>query len=286
MEFYVSTTAFRRQKIEDILSLAEKEGLNLEFSSGLPYRKDMIEVFKNASCPRLPHNYFPAPESAFVLNLASDNSENRDRSLHHARQGLELASSVGAPLYSAHAGFCLDPAPEELGHKLKPHQLIPRPKAWENFISGVKDLCQLAKDLNILLLIENNVISQRNLSEDGSNPVLCANAEEFLQLAQEIDHPNFGLLIDTAHLKVSANTLGFSAKDFVEKVSPWVKGLHHSDNDGLEDTNLAIDENYWFLEFMPAFKNAVHVLEVHDQSVEEINRQRKLLEQATIASNT
>ena len=53
-----------------------------------------------------------------------------------------------------------------------------------------------------------------------------------------------------------------------------------TDNDGLTDSNHPLGEDYWFLPHMARFENARHILEVHDQSVSEIDAQRSLLERA------
>src|SRR4051812_21105203 len=97
LNFAVSTTAFRRKPIEWVLEQAQQAGLQLEFSSGLPYRADMAEVYLSATVPRLPHNYFPAPSQPFVLNLASLDADTRAKSVRHAREGLRLAAKSGAP---------------------------------------------------------------------------------------------------------------------------------------------------------------------------------------------
>src|SRR5665811_1545119 len=87
-------------------------------SSGMPYRADMEEIFLNAPIKKFAHNYFPAPEIPFVLNLASSNEKIRNQSLTHCLKGLELSKLAGAHFFSAHAGFCVDPHPDELGRKL------------------------------------------------------------------------------------------------------------------------------------------------------------------------
>ena len=55
-------------------------------------------------------------------------------------------------------------------------------------------------------------------------------------------HDNLGLLIDVAHLKVSANTLSFSAVDYLEAFYDSVDAYHLSDNLGFEDSNDEITE--------------------------------------------
>lgn len=280
MNFFVSTTAFRKQPIEQILDLAKAERLNLEFSSGLKYRPDMEDIFLNSEIPRLPHNYFPAPEKPFVLNIASTDPEIQDASVAHCMRGLSLAAKVGAPFYSAHAGFCLDPRPQDLGETFDRNAYGAEAPHWKKFIEAVKVIGSEAKRLGIKFLIENNVVIKTNLRPDGSSPLFCATPDDALRLMTEVQNPHVGLLLDTGHLKVSANTLKFDPADYLEKVGDAIFAIHHSDNSGSADTNHPIKSDYWFLKFMPRYSKIHHVLEVHDQSPQEIATQRALLEGA------
>jgi len=97
------------------------------------------------------------------------------------------------------------------------------------------------------------------------------------QLITEINHPRLGILLDTAHLKVSANTLNFSPEKAVKIVTPYVRAVHHSDNAGELDNNQPIKPGYWFSQFMPLFSNIPHVLEVKKQSITAIKKQIQLL---------
>ena len=280
MNFAVSTVAFRGLKIESIMELAKKEKLILEFSSGLPYRYDMESIFLNASIPRLPHNYFPAPQESFVLNLASLSDEILNQSINHCMKGLKLASKVKAPFFSAHAGFCVDPEPSELGRAFKCSTVSDRSLHWNRFINSVKKLVLEAERLGVGFYIENNVCIKSNILSDGSSPLLCTDLNETLRLVQEVKSPALKILIDTGHLKVSANTFDFETKPFVDAIRPYVGAFHHSDNDGRVDSNHPCNSNYWFLPYMSQFKNAYHVLEVCDQSIEQIRFQFDLLEEA------
>ena len=133
----VSSLALAGKSPEEIISIAQKENYVLEFSSGMPYRNDMEDIFLNAHVKKIPHNYFPAPEKPFVLNLASVNDEIRNRSVQHCINGLRLASLASSPFFSAHAGFCVDPNPSELGKQLKQHSNIDKKKSWKG---GTGDL--------------------------------------------------------------------------------------------------------------------------------------------------
>lgn len=280
MEFAISTTAFRGKPPEVAIEFARKRGYWLEFSSGMPHHPDMEAIFLSAQCNRLPHNYFPAPKEPFVLNLASLDPRTWETSVEHAKQGLRLAAQSGAPFYSLHAGFCLDPSPKSLGKKFGLEMQHPREDHWRRFLSAIDLLSEEASRRKVQILIENNVLAPFNVQPDGGNPLLCCDPQEILKLFSDRPGEHLALLLDTGHLLVSARTLGFDVDQAVRAIAPHVRALHHSDNNGAEDTNEPLSDRYWFLRHMYLFKNALHVLEVHDQTPEGIDRQYELLKGA------
>lgn len=273
----MSSLAFMGQSAEAIIETCQANDFILEFSSGMPYRADMESIFLDAPVKRFAHNYFPAPEVPFVLNLGSGDDEIRRISILHCISGIRLSHAVGAPFFSAHAGFCVDPKPTELGRQLSRVDSFDRSKHWELFLQSVREVLELTSDLPTGFLIENNVLAKMNVYADGSNPLLCAEADEMLLLLSEISDPRLGILLDTAHLKVSSITLGFNLKEAAEKVLPVSRCIHHSDNDGLQDNNKPFGADYWFLPMKKQSVHAVQVLEVRKQNPEELKAMEALL---------
>lgn len=282
MKLYVSTLAFLGQPLPELLEVADQEGYALEFSSALPYRSDNEHLFLEYPHPKLAHNYFPPPQRPFVLNLASEVDSIRRRSIEHCQRGLRLSQQAGSPFFSAHAGFCIDPQPEELGKQLRQtEQVIERKKCWSLFIESLQAVLRTAEALNVDFYIENNVTAGMNLNVHGQNPLLASHIEELVSLTAEVDHARFGLLLDTAHLKVSGRTLGFAPEKWLQTAGPYIKAIHHSDNNGLFDSNEALGPDYWFLEYLRAFSNIPQVLEVKKLEPQAINRQIDLLNHYT-----
>ena len=273
----ISTLAFCKKNREDIVALAKKNDWMIEFSSSFSYQEDMSDYFTGINIKRLAHNYFPAPKEPFVINLASTDEEIRRRSIEHCIQGLRLSKKSGAPCFSAHAGFCIDPEPFQLGKQLEVNIAIDRNLNWKLFLDSVQIILSEAEHLGLLFLIENNVTAKFNLREDGQEVLFCSRPEEMIQLIKEIDSERFGLLLDTAHLKVSSKALNFDMNGAVEKVKSLVKYVHHSDNDGAKDTNQSIAVDYWFLPWMQEFSQCIHILEVKDIDTDEIKNQLNLL---------
>jgi sugar phosphate isomerase/epimerase len=109
------------------------------------------------------------------------------------------------------------------------------------------------------------------------NPFLCCESSEIEWLCNSFDNKLFGILLDTAHLKVSCHTLGKDKISEFKSIQSFVKGIHHSDNDGTKDDNLPLTNDYWFFPFMKESIGIPHILEVKDLSVGEVNEQIKYL---------
>lgn len=278
MNIYVSTTAFEKSSLESIIDIAEKNDLKIEFSSNLPYHPDSYSLVRAAKIDRITHNYFPAPETPYVLNLASLDKEIRQKSINHCMKALEFAKDISAPFYAAHAGYCLDPNPNNLGKKLNKKMGEKRDRYWDVFLESVHSIQRKASEIGVMFLIENNVLTKENLnSYENVNPLLCCDSTEINDLFTEFQSNYIGLLLDTAHFKVSSNTLGFDLLEGVKSISSFIKAIHHSDNDGEYDTNRPIENKYWFKKLMPDFKKTPHVLEVKNQSLTAIKEQEVLL---------
>ncbi|MBO6516173.1 MAG: TIM barrel protein [Bacteroidia bacterium] len=273
---YVSSLAFGKRTVKEISDLAIGQKLNLEFSSSLPYSSENEEVFFAHTGEKRIHNYFPAPEDPFVLNLASGNDEIRNRTIDHCMKAMDMTARAGTRYFSVHAGFCIDPQPGELGRPLNTSVDFDRTRHWKLFLSSVRLLLKRAVELDLELYIENNVLAGFNYT-NNINALFCCDSMEMESLISQIGHPRLGILLDTAHLKVSANTLNFDLDQAVQTVMPYVKVIHHSDNDGLTDTNQPFDEAYWFLSHMSDFERVDHVIEVRNIDSATIKQMSDLL---------
>lgn len=273
---YISSMAFLGKPIEDIISVCKRNKLNLEFSSSLPFRSDMEAIYLGASLKKMIHNYFPAPKIPFVLNLASRNEDIRRVSIEHCKKCIKLSRKSNSPFYAVHAGFCIDPKPDELGKIISVNESFDKERNKELFIKSVKELLVVAEENDVDLLIENNVLAPFNYEAKG-NFLLCTESSEIEWLFNSVKNSRLGLLLDTAHLKVSCKTLGLDLEEEFEKIKTYAKAFHHSDNDGTVDNNMPIGKDYWFLKYFNMFKKNIHVLEVKSIVPLKITEQLKLL---------
>jgi sugar phosphate isomerase/epimerase len=197
----------------------------------------------------------------------------------HCINGLQLAAKSKSPFYAAHAGFCIDPDPNELGNKIRLKNDFDIKTHINIFIESILSLLIFARKFKVKFLIENNVITSQNLLHN-SNPLLCCDSDQIISIFNEINDDNFGLLLDTAHLKVSAKTLENDLDCEYNKIKKYVKGLHHSDNDGFIDNNCKLSSNYWFLKYCKNHNDIPNVIEVKNLTIIEIKDHIKLLNNA------
>ena len=275
---YVSTGGFRSQNAFDTAQYLKGANINsIELSGGL-YLDNQLESLKSIkkSTKFMVHNYFPPSKDPFVFNLASLNEDVATKSYKHAIEAMQWAVELDNPNYSFHAGFLVDPNVKELGKKVKSRDLFDRDESIMVFIERLNMLSIHADKLGVSLMIENNVLSPGNFNEFSDNPFLMATADECIYVMEQTSN-NINLLIDVAHLKVSANTLGFDTEQFLQSCDKWIKGYHLSDNNGLRDSNECFSENSWF---WPLLKNDLdfYTIEVYIDDLSVLSEQINLVQ--------
>lgn len=280
MNIYISTGALPYQQISDILAFSLAHGFDrLELSSTVAYSPDILEHVRKAHgrIHFLVHNYFPPPVSPFVLNLASTEPTIHCRSVELCNNSIDLSTKLKAPFYSVHSGFAVHLTPDMLGNtgaqcRLGPSKQIPRKKSYQRFVRTVRELAGYAQSKGIQLLVENNVIPVELADKHGKNVLLLASSSEILRFITDVNNLHVGLLLDTGHLNVTANTLGFDRMAFVEQVAPHVRAIHVHDNDGTSDTHQPIQPNSWVIDVLhrPEFTGLPLIVEAKFDDITEL----------------
>jgi sugar phosphate isomerase/epimerase len=276
---YVSTGGFKDLAFDVAVNELSQAGIvTFELSGGKYSDETFMRLRELGEKYALAlHNYFPPPKIPFVLNLASFRDDIVQASISHITNAIDLSHSVGAKFYSFHAGYLIDPPASELGDKITKQVLNDRQKALDCFIDRASLLAEYAADKGIKLLVENNVLSGVNYASFGENPLLMVESSETKEIMGR-SHSNLGLLIDVAHLKVSAKTLNFSATDYLDSFYSSVDAYHFSDNLGLEDTNDEITKSSWFWPHVR--KDAEYYsVEVYNKSPSYLKTQVELVEE-------
>lgn len=240
---YVSSTCIKARTIkESVTALAQAGFCNIELSGGTKYypdyEKDLLELQDKYALNYQVHNYFPPPSlKPFVLNLATLNDDLYQQSIEHCKTAIMACKKFGSQKYGVHAGFLIDFHADEVGRKIGYRFLNNREKSLERLIKAWDILAEEAND-EIDLYFENNVLSLTNAKTyAGENPFLLTDFEGYLEIKEKI---NFEILLDLAHLKVSANTLGLDFNEEAEKLMLLTDYIHASGNDGQHDQNLSL----------------------------------------------
>jgi len=247
-------------------------GLNaIELGAGVSADKDSLSHIVVMGCRFLVHNYFPPPINPFVLNLASGDDGIRQRSLELVFRALTLTSQLGASFYSVHAGFITDPTSFGTTSFVFPMPASPDEVqfAMDRFTAALEIAVDHAQHLGVQILVENNVCS-----EELRGKLLLQSADEFLELFRVLHSPHLGMLLDTGHLNVTANTLGFDCMAFLGKVAPYVRAFHIHDNDGTADTHEPVQPGGWALDVLrqPEFAHLPIIVEARFETVTDLRR--------------
>jgi sugar phosphate isomerase/epimerase len=264
---YISSSCVKHEKIKDsVQELVEGGFKHIELSGGTEYYNgfvdDLLELKEKYNLSYMCHNYFPPPKEHLVLNLASLNDEIYKKTSEHLKQAIELSKRLDAKKFGFHAGFFIDIKVSEIGKKISKESLFNKDKSIQRFCDGFKELQNIAGDLK--LYVENNVFSSTNAKTyENENLFMLTNSMEYKKLKEMID---FNLLLDVAHLKVSAKTLGLNFERELSYMVNESDYIHISDNDALHDLNYKLQEDSDLVELLKRqdLKNKDYTLEIYD----------------------
>lgn len=285
----LSSTCFPQRNLNELCDFAcENEFKSVELSGNLkslPIQevRHIISTYQERIKFYI-HNYFPAPENPFVLNLA--HPETVERSLVHSKKAIDLCADLGIKQYSIHAGLAFNPRPTDLGNNQSHLLPINLGESRQLLMKASREIADYAQSRNVRFLLENNVAAKFNIQDGKNNRYHLTDIWESRELEPLFDHPNIGILLDVGHLKVSANIIGFDPIDFVDNFFEKIFAVHLSENDGFTDQNKPLMENSWFWSHIP-WDNLDYVsLEISkkyiDQLKEQFNLTQKIIEIHTI----
>ena len=276
----VSTTSFESNSLGEIFRLAKKHKLpGVELSGNLEYLtpdelRHLFDAY-HLDLDILIHNYAPVPKVPFVLNLG--HSATFEKSMAHCTAVLNQCGVFGFDTYSVHAGMTFNPVPKSLGNAQAHYSAMNRSESLELLCKGLHQLADLAAEFGVTILVENNAVPRYNCSEGINTRYHFADFTDRIEMMDILSHPNIGVLMDLAHLKVSAETFNFDREAFLEVYREKIKAVHLSDNDGREDQNCLVDPSSWFWRQVPWKQLRYASLEVKPCSMEVLSRQVSLV---------
>jgi sugar phosphate isomerase/epimerase len=268
---YVSTACLGRPELWSALNALAGAGIDsVELGAcTLDGTDDLASRLRATGLRLAVHNYFPPTDDGFVINLASPSADVRGAATAFVERALALASAVGAPFYSVHAGFASDPVGHDDGHFVFSGS-ADLDAARLRFADSLAGLAETARSLGVELLVENNVCIEQHRGY-----LLLVEGDEIASFLAPL---GARLLLDTGHLNVSAATFGFDRERFVETVEDVVGALHLHDNDGTADRHAPLSEEGWIAELLrrPALRSVPRVLEARVATPAEARRQADL----------
>ncbi len=251
---YISTACVKHETIkESVEELALNGFKDIELSGGTKYysgyEEDLLALKDRHDLNYLLHNYFPPPRQDLILNMASLNNDVYQRTLKHYEAAITLSKKLDCAKFGLHAGFFIDFTISEIGKSIARAELSDHDKAMKRFCDGFEHLKGISRGVELYL--ENNVMSLTNRKNfQGQRPFMMVDHEGYLELKSRID---FKLLLDVAHLNVSAHSLGFDFTDQLNKMMPLCDYVHLSDNDGLHDQSRCFSGDSQILDILKGY---------------------------------
>lgn len=281
---YVSTTSFIDKDLNSIFELCKLYDLpGIELSKVTDFSYDTLLKGLNVF-QFLVHNYFPPPPVPFLLNLTSQDESILAQSRDLCYRAIDLSQELGGNLYAAHAGFGIDIPPSILGNPVEQAQFIEKHgisthNVYEKLVESTLLLCDYGQSRGVKFLIENHVLSVNNGSV-GKSLLPMVDSQDLLQLAIDVNHPNFGILVDMGHLNVSANTLGLNRHKFIDDIAPFIGAFHLSGNNGVHDSHEMFDNSAWFIQRLKDFPDVAITIELDSAPIDSIRRTFELVKGA------
>lgn len=253
---FVSVAGFKSMKqLPVVLARLVDAGVRrIELSGGLDYFDgDLIGLLKrwsnSAHVEFVVHNYFPAPSTPFLLNIAAIDNDLWRRSIEFCQNSLHLAAEIEAPVYGVHAGYIGNLKDRGDGYFFPQEDITAKlwqpelEAAYHKLIEAVAHLAPLAGKLGVKLCVENL------FPMTGMPPQLMTGLRNWQRFFADTQGLNVGLLLDLAHLKI-AQTLG--GEDFDTAIK-WaltagrqhIDHIHVSHTDGDWDSHARLTPDSW-----------------------------------------
>lgn len=229
MRIYVSTSCLRNcGDLSNVLDTYTNAGIrDIEIGSSHNYIEDADELLKRYPDAKFViHNYFPPPKDPFMMNLAAQDEDIRQRSLDVCRRAIELCSRRGTEFYSFHPGFRVTGA-LDMDFSLS-GKIVPYEDAFRNFTRSLEKIISYAREHRIKVAVEN--------LEHKNNAYMMTRPDEFARVLEVF--PEVFVLLDLGHLKIASRRLCFTIEEFISCVQGSVVGMHVHDNDGRSDLHM------------------------------------------------
>ena len=273
---FVSTTCLASRDYRDTIAAYDSAGFERVELGYCPDPVDVQSVVETSPFEFVAHNYCFPPEDPFVLNLASPDPVIRRRSIEYVEEAVAFCDANGIDQYTFHAGFRSDP---DLSLTFPDTFSQSYVTAFNHFCESLSQILDTVGGTEVRLGVENNVVAPENVV-DGEPVTLLCRPDEIEQMYDHLgtDSDQLGLLLDTGHLSVSAETLDFEPEQFVEAALSRTVGLHLHTNDGASDQHRPVSPGSEVLETCRRFSDVPVTTEATFEDVDRLVRHVSMLE--------
>jgi sugar phosphate isomerase/epimerase len=158
----------------------------------------------------------PFVHSSYIeINMASLNRHLREAALRQNHRCLEFAAFLGAEYLVVHPGNL---------NRNYPATLLS--EAREYLLEGLRFLSAQAVSAGVTIALENGF--------NGENHPLISNGDEHAELIDSVSNPALKAFFDIGH----ANTFGVDLMAYLDRLQPYLAGIHLHDNSGAKDEHL------------------------------------------------
>ena len=275
-QVFVSTTFVKdQQKLSYALDMLRNLNIDgVELGSNHCFEEDYSYIHEY-NYRYLTHNYFPIPRNSFVINLASNDSEIRHKSLAHAKKAIDFSAENNCEIYTVHPGFVTDPlgagmARDNYDFNFSDDVITKKmvKDATDNLYKSLDKLVNYSKGKLVNLAIETEG------SRSHYNKLLMQKPEDYASLFEKFSPYDIGINLNIGHLALARNEFNFCALEFCEFISEYVIAMELSHNNGHEDEHLPLinEEWYWQIILDDKFLDVPKILEFRNTSISEINK--------------
>lgn len=187
----------------------------------------------------------PWGPKGFILNIASSDYGERNRSVFALKQSIDLAIDVGATKVSFHGGYATNNITQDQEYApMSPSELIPKSEAYNNVEKSLEELLDFNRDRITLEIENNNSRPERGYLFSEALEFLVRNAKPI----RDAKEPNtsigikldkrIGVVLNLGHLYYNMCKMSGDSdyqNKFINFLQERIHEVHVSDNNGLED---------------------------------------------------
>jgi len=248
MKVYVSTINFGFGPLPELLQqISDPVYLAVEVSSGhpaTPVAKESTEATlryqKDNGASVILHNFAPPEPGDLLINLSEPDNDRRQQVIEFLKSRIDLTKELGSDYYSFHGGYRV---PYRFGvSQYTANDRLSREQALETFMWGLREVLAHAEAKKIHIGVENHVVDTENAEN-----VILFDQPDFEFMFNRFSSEYLHLHLDTGHIKVSSQALGFDPYSFINAFQDKIMVAHLHDNSGAVDEHHPFAADAWFL---------------------------------------